>query len=55
MKGRLIRVLNRTSAQVKAGEVRWDRTDANGRRAAPGLYIIMNRTGNTVVRKVMCQ
>jgi glucosylceramidase len=55
MKGRLIKVLDRTSAQAKAGKVQWDRTDASGRKAVPGLYIIMNRAGNTVVQKVMCQ
>jgi hypothetical protein len=55
IRGRLIKVIERTPAQANAGVVLWDRTDANGRKAVPGLYIIMNRTTNAVVQKVMCQ
>jgi glucosylceramidase len=55
IRGRLIKVLNRSSAQANAGAVLWDRTDASGRKAAPGLYIIMKQAGNAVVQKVMCQ
>ena len=55
MKGRLIKVLDRSSVKVNASGVFWDRTDGSGRKAAPGLYLIMNRAGNTIVRKVMCQ
>jgi hypothetical protein len=50
IKGRLIKVVDRASGRVSPYS--WDRTDAIGRKAAPGLYIIMNRNG---VRKAMCQ
>ena len=55
IKGRLIKVLDRTSVKAKVGGPLWDRNDASGRKAAPGLYIIMNRAGDIVVQKVMCQ
>jgi len=55
IRGRLVKVIDRSSARVNAGGPLWDRTDASGMKAVPGLYIIMNRTGNTIVRKVMCQ
>jgi glucosylceramidase len=54
IKGRLVKVLDRSSAKASAGGILWDRTDASGRKAAPGLYIIMNRAGNAIVQKVMC-
>lgn len=56
IKGRLINVIDRSTAQVDERGVIWNRIDANGRRAAPGLYLIVNRAGVTVTsRKVMCQ
>ena len=55
IRGRLVKVLDRSSAKASAGGILWDRTDASGRKAAPGLYIIMNRAGNDIVQKVMCQ
>jgi glucosylceramidase len=55
IRGRLVKVFDRSSAKVSAGGILWDRTDAGGRRAAPGLYIIMDRAANAVVQKVMCQ
>jgi glucosylceramidase len=53
IRGRLIKEIGRTSTQANAGGALWDHTDANGRRAAPGMYVIMNRAGNTIVQKVM--
>jgi hypothetical protein len=50
IRGRLVKVVDRASGRVSA--YGWDRKDANGKAAAPGLYIIMNRAG---VRKAMCQ
>ena len=51
----LAKVIERSPAQANAGVALWDRTEANGRKAVPGLYIIMNRTTNAAVQKVMCQ
>lgn len=53
IRGRLIKVIDRASASA-SGFI-WDRTDASGRKATPGLYIIMNRTGKVMVQKAMCQ
>ena len=50
IRGRCIKVIDRASDKVSV--YNWDRKDASGKKAAPGLYIIMNRTG---VRKAMCQ
>jgi glucosylceramidase len=55
IKGRLIKVINRASTQADARGLLWDHIDACGRKAAPGLYIIMNRTGKGMVRKAICQ
>jgi glucosylceramidase len=53
IKGRIVKVIDRT--RVKTGSMDWDRTDASGRKAATGLYLIMNRSGKNVsVQKVMC-
>jgi hypothetical protein len=46
-KGRLIRVLDRSPKANASGEV-WDRTDAGGKKAAPGMYIIMSRSGSNI-------
>jgi glucosylceramidase len=46
IKGRLIKVIDHASAKTKT---LWDRTDATGRKAAPGVYIIMNRSGKDVI------
>ena len=53
--GRLVKTLNR-SAKTKVSNMVWNRTDESGRRVAPGMYIIMDRTGKTAnVQKVICQ
>jgi hypothetical protein len=54
IRGRLVKILDRSSARASAGGILWDRTDARGMKAAPGLYIIMNQADNAVVQKVMC-
>jgi glucosylceramidase len=55
IKGRLIKALDRSVTATKSN-VLWDRTDATGRKATPGLYITVNRFGgNSSVQKVMCQ
>jgi hypothetical protein len=51
-KGRLVKIVNRTQALAN-GDL-WDRSDASGRKAAPGVYIIINRKSNAGVQKVMC-
>jgi hypothetical protein len=55
IRGRLIKVIDRSSARANAGGAIWDRTDASGRKAAPGLYIIKDQAGKVVVQKTMCQ
>jgi glucosylceramidase len=55
IRGRLIKIIERSSTHANATGVLWDRTDASGRKAGPGLYIIMNRTGKAVVKKAICQ
>jgi glucosylceramidase len=55
MKGRLIKTVERAAIRENADGALWNRTDAGGRKAAPGMYLIINRASNTVVRKVMCQ
>jgi hypothetical protein len=53
MTGRLIKVLDRSSAKAEA---LWDRTDASGRKAAPGVYIIVDKAGNTInTVKILCK
>jgi glucosylceramidase len=54
IKGRIVKVIDRT--RVKSGGRVWDGTDASGRKAAAGMYIIMSRSGTNVnMQKVMCQ
>jgi len=56
IKGRLIKVIDRPSLRGNARNAFWDRTDAGGRKATPGLYIIVNRAGRNIsVGKVMIQ
>jgi glucosylceramidase len=53
IKGRIVKVIDRT--RVKTGGMDWDRTDANGRKVMPGLYLVMNRAGKNIsVQKMMC-
>jgi glucosylceramidase len=56
VKGRLVKMINRLS-RTSADGVIWDRTDAQGKKAARGLYLIMNKSGknNVLVQKVICQ
>jgi hypothetical protein len=57
MKGRLIKVIDRTQTSANATGMLWDRNDASGRKATPGMYIIRNMTknDNAVLEKVICQ
>jgi len=52
IKGRLVKLLGRNSANAV-----WDRTDASGKKATPGMYIIAKKSGNnvSVIQKVMCK
>jgi len=53
--GRLVKTLSR-SLKTKVSNMIWNRTDESGRRVAPGMYIIMDKTGKTAnVQKVICQ
>jgi len=53
--GRLVKTLKRSS-KIQVSNMVWNHTDESGRRVAPGLYIIMDRTGKTAnVQKVICQ
>ncbi len=56
MRGRLVKLLNSpTSGENREGMV-WDRTDASGKKAAPGIYLIMNKAGKTIQTvKVLCK
>jgi len=55
IKGRLIKTVEHAAIRENAGSALWNRTDAGHRKAAPGMYLIMNRASNTIVGKVMCQ
>jgi glucosylceramidase len=52
VRGRLVKLLSRNATGMF-----WDRTDASGKKATPGLYIIANKTGNnsSVIQKVICK
>ena len=45
LNGRLIKSLNRSALGTSAAGSLWDGTDANGRKVAPGAYILMNKSG----------
>jgi glucosylceramidase len=56
IRGRLVKVLGRSSSGTTGADGLWDHTDAGGRNAAPGLYIMMDKTGRTIgTQRVMCQ
>jgi glucosylceramidase len=57
IRGRLIKVIDRSSAPGSANGFIRDRIDASGGKAAPGMYLIRNMAkGNTtVVEKAVCQ
>ena len=53
--GRLVKFLKQSHKSAVSNMV-WDWTDASGRKAAPGMYIIINRTGKDVItQKVICK
>jgi glucosylceramidase len=56
IKGRLIKVLDLTSAGLNTTGINWDRKNADGRKVSPGMYILKNHTaGSSIVRKVICR
>lgn len=54
MEGRVVRRIETTGGQAwGALEVRWDRTDAAGRPAAPGLYLLtLEAAGQKIQRRI---
>jgi glucosylceramidase len=54
IKGRLIKVIDRAAANEKGLGFLRARIDGSGRKTAPGLYIIIDRTGKDRARKVIC-